>query len=156
MKYIGTVLAVDDIKLSRKFYEDIFGLEVCQDYGINISFTCGLSLQESFDWLVGIPKEKILKQTNNMELYFEAEDLDAFVETLQKRSDITFINEVQEYPWGQRVIRFYDLDKHIIEVGENMLMVIKRFLDSGLTKEQTAERMDLPLEELEKLIAFYK
>ena len=156
MKYIGTVLAVDDIKLSRKFYEEIFGLEVCQDYGINISFTCGLSLQESFDWLVDIPKEKILKQTNNMELYFETEDLDAFVEILQKRSDIDIVNEVKEYPWGQRVIRLYDLDKHIIEVGENMLLVIQRFLDSGLTKEQTAERMNLPLEELEKLIIFYK
>ena len=41
--------------------------------------------------------------------------------------------------------RFYDPDKHIIEVGENMKVVCRRFLDSGMTPEQTAKRMDVPL-----------
>lgn len=43
------------------------------------------------------------------------------------------------------MIRFYDLDKHIIEVGENMKAVCKRFLDSGLTVEETAKKMDVPI-----------
>ena len=55
MKYSSTVIAVSDIAASRKFYEDLFGLELYQDYGINISFTCGLSLQQDFDWLTGVP-----------------------------------------------------------------------------------------------------
>ena len=42
-------------------------------------------------------------------------------------------------------MRFYDPDKHIIEVGENMKVVCRRFLDSGMTPEQTAKRMDVPL-----------
>lgn len=62
MKYICTVLSVSDINKSRKFYEDLFGLELYQDYGINISFTCGLSLQQNFDWLVNIPKERVQKK----------------------------------------------------------------------------------------------
>ena len=33
-----------------------------------------------------------------------------------------------------------------IEVGENMKAVRKRFIDSGLTPEQTAQRMDVPME----------
>ena len=61
MKYNGTVLSVADVNLSRKFYEDLFGLEIYQDYGINIAVTCGLSLQQEFHWLTGLPKEKILK-----------------------------------------------------------------------------------------------
>ena len=38
------------------FYKDLFELEVFQDYGRNISFG-GLSLQQDFDWLLGIPKK---------------------------------------------------------------------------------------------------
>ena len=53
---------------------------------------------------------------------------------------------MKEHAWGQRVVRFYDPDRHIIEVGENMKTVCKRFIDSGMTPEQTAERMDVPIE----------
>ncbi len=30
-------------------------------------------------------------------------------------------------------------------IGENMKVVCRRFLDSGMTPEQTAKRMDVPL-----------
>lgn len=43
------------------------------------------------------------------------------------------------------MVRFYDPDKHILEVGENMKVVCRRFIDSGLTPEQVAERMDVPV-----------
>lgn len=43
------------------------------------------------------------------------------------------------------MVRFYDPDKHIIEVGENMKFVCKRFADSGMTNEEIAERMDVPV-----------
>ena len=46
---------------------------------------------------------------------------------------------------GQRVVRFYDPDRHIIEVGENMKAVCWRFLDSGMTPDQVAVRMDVPV-----------
>ena len=38
-----------------------------------------------------------------------------------------------------------DPDRHIIEVGENMKVVCRRFLDSGMTPEQAAERMNVPM-----------
>ena len=50
-----------------------------------------------------------------------------------------------EHPWGQRAVRFYDPDYHIIEVGENIKFVCRRFLDSGMTPGQVAERMDVPI-----------
>ena len=62
MKYNCTVISVADINAARKFYEDLFGLEVFQDYGRNIAFTCGLALQQDFDWLVHLPKEKHIKK----------------------------------------------------------------------------------------------
>ena len=64
MTSICTVLAVADIAAARKFYEELFGLEVWQDYGINVSFTCGLALQQAFGWLVGLPEERIVTVVN--------------------------------------------------------------------------------------------
>ena len=64
MKYICTVISVSDIEAAKKFYKDLFGLKIYQDYGKNIAFTCGLALQQDFDWLVNLPKEKVLKNSN--------------------------------------------------------------------------------------------
>lgn len=145
-------IAVKDVKLSRQFYQDLFDLEVYQDYGINISFG-GLSLQQDFHWLLDIPKERILKQSHNMELYFEEDDFDKFVEKLEQRNDIKYLGEgVKEAKWGQRSIRFYDLDGHVIEVGENMKIVIKRFLNMGMSMAETSKRMEVSITDLETLL----
>ncbi len=152
MKYQGVCIAVKDVALSKKFYQDLFELEVFQDYGINVSFG-GLSLQQEFDWLLNIPKESILKESHNMELYFEEDEFDNFIAKLEQRNDIRYLGEgVKEAGWGQRSIRFYDLDGHIIEVGENMKMVVNRFLDSGMSMEETSKRMDVSVSDLEKLL----
>ena len=138
MKYNCTVISVADIKAARKFYEDLFGLEVFQDYGRNIAFTCGLALQQDFDWLVHLPKESILRKSNNVELCFEEQDFDSFLHKLKKYPNIDS--------------RFYDLDGHIIEVGENMKIVIKRFLASGMTIDEVSVKMDVSFEDLTKLL----
>lgn len=152
MKYMCSVMSVADINAARKFYEDLFGLELDQDYGINISFTCGLALQQEFDWLVNIKKEDILKKSNNMELCFEEQDFDGFLQKLKQYPDIEYVGDVVEHGWGQRVIRFYDLDGHMIEVGEEMKMVINRFLASGMTMEEVSVKMDASIEDLTKLL----
>lgn len=152
MKYVCTVISVADIGAARKFYEDLFGLEVYQDYGKNIAFTCGLALQQDFDWLVSIPKEKVLKKSNNAEVVFEEQDFDGFLNKLKEYPEIEYLGEVIEYSWGQRVIRFYDLDWHLIEVGEDMKMVVKRFLSAGMSMEAVSERMDVSIEDLTKLL----
>ena len=152
MKHVCMLISVADINAARKFYEDLFGLEVFQDYGRNVAFTCGLALQQDFDWLVDLPKEKILKKSNNAEIVFEEQDFDGFLNKLREYPDIEYLGEVIEHSWGQRVLRFYDLDGHIIEVGEDMKMVIKRFLASGMTMEEVSVKMDTSIEDLTKLL----
>ena len=152
MKYVCTVISVADISAARKFYEELFGLEVYQDYGRNIAFTCGLALQQDFDWLVSITKEKGLKKSNNAEIVFEEQDFDGFLNKLKAYSDIEYLGEVIEHSWGQRVIRFYDLDEHLIEVGEDMKMVLRCFLASGMTMEEVSVKMDASIEDLTKLL----
>ena len=152
MKYQGVCIAVKDISLSKKFYQDLFGLEVFQNYGKNISFG-GLFLQQDFDCLLGVSKKSILKESHNMELYFEENEFDDFISKLDQRENIRYIGDgVKEAEWGQRSVRFYDLDGHIIEVGETMKMVVKRFLDSGLSMAETSKRMDVSVSDLETLL----
>lgn len=152
MNYSCTVISVKDINKSRKFYEDLFGLKIYQDYGINIAFTCGISLQQEFDRIVNIPKDKIINKPNNMELCFEEENFDDFIKRLKNYPDIEYLSDVIECSWGQRVVRFYDLDDHIIEVGESMKMVVNRFLRKGMTMNDVSERMDVSIKDLETLL----
>ena len=59
---------------------------------------------------------------------------------------------VKEHSWGQRVVRFYDPDGHLIEVGESMRQVVHRFLAQGLTVAEVALRMDITEGDLQKLL----
>ncbi|MEY8589860.1 VOC family protein [Butyricimonas hominis] len=152
MRYCCTVLSVSDINKARSFYENIFGLEVCQDYGRNILFSCGLALQQDFDRLIGVPQDKVYKKSNNVEIAFEERDFDGFLQKLNDNPGIVFLGEVIELDWGQRVIRFYDLDGHLIEVGEEMKMVIERFISDGMTLEEVSQRMDVAVDTLLKLL----
>ena len=152
MKFCAAVLSVADIHTSRKFYEELFGLTLFQDYGINVAYTCGLALQQEFGWLVGLPEEQVRQKPNNVELCFEEEDFDSFLKKLAEYPGIQFLHGVKEHSWGQRVVRFYDPNGHIIEVGESMPVVVRRFLALGMSMEQVSKRMDVSVEDLNKLL----
>ena len=88
MKYICSVISVADINAARRFYEELFGLEVFQDYGKNVAFSCGLALQQDFDWLVGLPKEKVMaKEKGSFKEFLSAvaPEYQAFVEKLNNK-----------------------------------------------------------------------
>ena len=87
-----------------------------------------------------------------MELCFETEDLDHFLEQLRRYPGAERLGDVVEHGWGQRVVRFYDLDGPLVEVGEDMGMVVRRFLRSGMTMEEVSDRMDVTMGDLEKLL----
>lgn len=62
------------------------------------------------------------------------------------RSGARFVHPLVEQPWGQRVFRIYDPDGHVVEIGEPMDVVIRRFLKQGMTIEEVAPRTSMPLE----------
>ena len=148
MKFTSTLIAVSDLEKSKKFYHDVLGLDIISDFGANVTLTGGVVLQTLETWKQFINKneEQIIFKNNSMELYFEEDDMDKFIEKLNKFKDIVFVHELIEHSWGQRVVRFYDPDMHVIEVGENIKMVVKRFIQSGLSIEETAVRMDVSVE----------
>ncbi len=146
MKFKNPMLIVEDMEKSKAFYKKVLGLRTIMDFGANVTLTGGVALQTKDSWkeFIGKSNDEITFCANDAELYFEEDHFDEFIERLNSIDDIHYVHPVYEHRWGQRVVRIYDLDHHIIEVGENMKMVCRRFLNSGLTIEQTAKRMDVP------------
>jgi len=153
MKYECFCLSVKDIDASKKFYQELMGLEIDSDWGVNVGFKGGIALQQGFDKMLGIPKESIISRSHNMELVFEAEDFDAFIKKVEEYPNIELLKGgVVEQPWGQRVLHIYDLDGHIIEVGEKFLHVLQRFISCGMSVEEVAKRCDIPVADVEKYL----
>ena len=147
MEFKNPLLAVADMERSVTFYRQVLGLEKCMDLGANVTLSGGVCLQTRESWaeFIEVPAEELDWQGKVSELYFEEADFDAFLQKL-KQLEIRYVHPPKEHSWGQRVVRFYDPDGHIIEVGESIAAVCRRFADSGMTAEQIAKRMDVPLE----------
>ena len=88
MKLKNILIVVKDIEQSKRFYHDLFGLDVVLDNDGNVILTEGLVLQDELE-----------------KLY----------------PSIQYVNRLMENSWGQKVIRFYDLDGNLIEVGTQMV-----------------------------------
>ena len=109
--------------------------------------TRGLCLQTQESWLEFLSKaeEDIGFGGNDAELYFEEENFESFLTGLEALEGIRYVHPVKKHSWGQRVVRLYDPDLHIIGIGESMKTVCRRFSASGMTVAEIAERMDVPV-----------
>ncbi|WP_373128396.1 VOC family protein [Dielma fastidiosa] len=143
MKMKNTMLVVKDMERSKKFYWEVMGLRTLVDLQIHAVLTGGLGLQREASWQGFIEQETSYKG-NDAEIYFEEDDFEPFIEKLTKM-DIEYVHPPYTHEWGQRVVRFYDPDYHILEVGESMKIVCRRFLDAGLDEMQIAKKTSLPL-----------
>lgn len=139
------MLVVTDMEKSVAFYKQVCGLHVTMDFGANKTLTGGLVLQTLETWREFIGSDDISFGGNSSEVYLEEDDFEAFAEKL-KTCNVEYVHAVKEHSWGQRVVRIYDPDRHIIEIGENIAAVCKRFFHGGMTPEQVAVRMDVPVE----------
>lgn len=117
MKLKNILIVVKDIEKSKQFYHDLFGLDMVLDNDGNVILTEGLVLQDERIWEKFLAKS-IIPKSNSCELYFEERDMEAFIEKLEGLyPDIQYVNRLMTHSWGQKVIRFYDLDGNLIEVG---------------------------------------
>ena len=147
VKYQMPLIAVSDVGRSKRFYCGLFDQRVVLDFGENVTFSGGFAIQEKFAWLTGLAEDSVRSRPNNMELYFETDDLDAFMQRLGEWPDpVELLHPPHKYGWQQCTVRFYDPDGHIVEVGEAMEVVIRRCLAEGHTAEETAALTQHPLE----------
>lgn len=120
MRLKNVLIAVNDMDRAIRFYKELFGLQVILNQDGNVIMSEGLVLQEAAIWKGFLDKELIPKN-HTTELYFEEKNIEAFIEKLEKSDfEIEYVNSLMEHSWGQKVVRFYDLDGNLIEVGTPM------------------------------------
>lgn len=154
LKFICPLIVVEEIAPSRKFYEGLLGQKVKFDFGQNVTFEgdFAIHLKSHFQQLLGAETQyPVLKKPHNGELYFETDEIELIDQQLHS-AGVEFIHEVREQPWGQRVLRVYDPDGHIVEIGETMEAVVLRFHQQGMTLEQISEKSSMPIEFVESVI----
>jgi catechol 2,3-dioxygenase-like lactoylglutathione lyase family enzyme len=150
LKFMCSLITVADIKRSRDFYENVLGQKIESDYGRNVSFGgFAIHLRSHFQTL--IENKEIVVGKNNFELYFEYDNLEQIVEKL-KAEKVEFVHELQEQPWKQLVVRFYDPDKHIIEIGETMEYLSFRLYQQGNSFDEISKKTGLSREFIEKSV----
>ncbi len=117
MRLKNILIVVKDIEKSKQFYHELFGLDMILDNDGNMILTEGLVLQSKQVWQQFLGKE-VVPKSNSCELYFEERDIDAFVEKLERLyPEVQYVNRLMVHSWGQKIVRFYDLDGNLIEVG---------------------------------------
>lgn len=149
----SVVVFVKDIQAAKRFYQEVFDLEIEHDFGKNISFKSGMAI-----WEIGeehiIPKKLGNLYTdigNKFELYFETTDIQTVYANL-KEQDVVFLHEVHVEPWGQKTVRFFDPDKHLVEVGETLQTFVKRMYSEGMSIEDIHEKSSIPVDTVKQLL----
>ncbi|ENK1244588.1 glyoxalase/bleomycin resistance/dioxygenase family protein [Clostridium botulinum] len=149
MEFKLALLAVKNVNVSKQFYAELFDQKVILDLGKNVTFSGGFAIQEDFAWLTDLPSDYVMEKSNNMELYFEVDDFETFIQKIKKYGNIEYVHQPKKHEWQQRVVRIYDPDHHIIEIGESMAVIAKRYLDEGYSVEETSKIIQHPIEFVE-------
>ncbi len=113
------------------------------DFGKNVILEGGVTLWEIDPHHI-IPERLGLDavrggQEHRFELYFETGNIEAMHWNLGAYG-IKYLHPVHEEPWGQRTLRFFDPDGHLIEIGESLETFAKRLHREKMSPEEVAEK----------------
>src|SRR3989304_4179729 len=98
----STVIFVQDIPRSRRFYEDLLGQKVDMDFGVNVGYVGGFAI-----WQIDHAHQTVFGQPRNIpdpigqencELYFESPEVDAAWKRISIEARV--VHPVMEQPWG--------------------------------------------------------
>lgn len=145
LKYQGVLIVVNDMAVSRRFYEECLGQKVLFDFGVDVAFEGGLTIHQKdhFQELLGGERFAVVIKSHAGELYFESAEIETFEQRL-KETGVEFIHPIREQPWAQRVMRIYDPDGHVIEIGESMEAAVLRLYQQGSSLESICQRTGMP------------
>lgn len=136
------MLIVEDIQRSRVFYETILGQKVIFDYGENITFegSFSLHLKSHYEKIIG---QQVAAGKHNFELYFENDDMDQTASRIAT-AGIEMVHPLKEQPWRQKVLRCYDPDRHIVEIGESLQHLSFRLFQEGKAPDEIGKIISMP------------
>lgn len=155
LRYHSAAAFVRDINVSKKFYTEVMELMVELDFGNNVILEGGITLWEINTKHI-IPERLGIeliydRRVNRFEFYFETQDIETVCERVRV-SGAEFLHLLHEEPWGQRTVRFFDPDRHLIEVGESMVTFVRRLHGHNMTPEQVSQKTSIPLEKVRELL----
>lgn len=147
MKFHSPMIIVVDMERSKRFYVEVLREVIEQDLGAYVVLRGGFSLMTQKQWLELTGEDAALgaEVGRRFELYFEEDDLEGFVEELSRIPGLKTFTPLTETPWGQRALRVFDPDGHVIEVAESMKAVVGRMLAAGNTVEEASRKSMMPL-----------
>ncbi len=152
MKFICTIVVVDDIKRSRHLYEEILKQKVIADFGeFNVAFEGGLALYKRELYQNIIKPRTIMRRPNNFEIYFEENNLTE-IQTIVEQNGFEIIHKIKEEPWKQLVFRFYDYDKNNICIAEDMNNTIRRLNKNKMPIDEMARVTGYKKEDIEAIL----
>jgi catechol 2,3-dioxygenase-like lactoylglutathione lyase family enzyme len=112
------IVFTNNIAASKAFYHGLLGLAVVQDSGsfVLLEGNLGLHKADVFYGYLGKPYNGEAMGRDNLDLYFTTDELEA-TESKLKQAGVKFIHGMRRFPWGETLMRVYDPDGHIVEIG---------------------------------------
>lgn len=162
LKNFTPVLFVKDASRSKDFYAGLLGMTVAADFDeLNVIFEEGFAVWQIRDG--NMITEKLgrsgienSQSVSRFEIVLETDDIDIVNKKL-KENDVKLLHEMSTEIWGQRTIRFYDPDGHLIEVGEAIPVFLKRvYMEEGENLKSTSKRTFMPEDTIRRILALKK
>jgi len=135
MKYVCALIVVEDIAIAKDFYVRVLKQKIATDFGENVAFEGGFAIHKREHFQTLVENKAISTGGNDAELYFEHDDVEA-VEKELSTERVEFVHGTREQPWRQKVLRFYDRDRHIVEIGESLEFLAHRLWKEGKTEKE--------------------
>lgn len=152
MGFKAVILVVEDVRRSRMLYEGLLGCRVEEDFDIyNVGFEGGFALYKKSFFAELIDHDEIVSRAHNLAVYFEFDDIHTLRNTILANG-FELVHDIKEQPWGQKVLRFYDYDHHIVEIAENMDQVLANMYQSGMSESVIAHKTGYTEDEVRRIL----
>lgn len=120
MKMGYVILYVADLEKTKRFYGELLGLKLRNEFGTYIEYETGntvlsMNTRESGREITKLPIPDGVKNEHTFELGFVTEDVRRAVQRL-RAAGVPILLEPTEKPWGQIVAYAQDPDGHYIEI----------------------------------------
>lgn len=114
------ILYVDSLEKTKRFYGELLGLELRNEFGSYIEYQTGSTILSMNTRAGGrevtmLPIPDGLQKCNTFELGFVTEQVEELVERV-RAAGVPILLEPTEKPWGQKVAYIEDPDGHYIEI----------------------------------------
>jgi Lactoylglutathione lyase and related lyases len=119
VKFAHTLILVKDILESKQFYNEMIGINILHDYGDCVLFENGFAMHTASKFYEYLKKPYLNEKMgrDNVDIYFVTDDLEVIYQKLEVNG-VKMIHGIEPQQWGEKVIRFYDPDQHVVEIGD--------------------------------------